>query len=710
MSNVPRTIHAAVALALAAAVAPHAQAQQAEPAAAGLEEIVVTARKRNEDLQEVPVAATAFSASDLERQQAFGLEDLHLSVPNMTITRNNTGSNGAQIYIRGIGRDNSTWNEESGVAVYVDDVYMSQQIGSLLDFNDFERIEVLRGPQGTLYGRNATSGAVKFVLRRPQFEPLYGGADVTFGSYDRLDVRGRLGGEVVDDRLAVKIDVASRTGGEYVRRPATSPIKPEEKLNGLDRQSARLAALFQATDATEVYLVADYTEASDDLNTPISIVSDGAGGFRPRFNSLYVSDPGVPNDNSFKGYTLNGQVSVDFGGWQLKSITAYRSIDDRLNGDLDGFTGLPLDFRQRTEFDTLTQEFQFNGAVGRATYVAGVYFLREDLSANALNVFLGGLRTLSDQETTSYAAYADVSLPLADRFDLSVGGRYTRDEKDVSQSAIRSTGVAAFTDVAGSKAWTEFSPRIALDFQAMPNLLIYASWGKGFKAGAVANGRPPTADQANVFTEPEVSATIEAGVKSQWADNRLRLNLAVFDTKYENQQASFRDTATNVIRVVAADAKIRGAELEATWLPVDALTLSLNVGWLDSEYTDVQPGHPAFAVRSTVQLKQVPKHSGRLSAEYRLPLSALGGELLLGASYLRSAAIPRDIANNPIATTPAYSVVDAQVGYESDDGRWRIGVGGENLTGETYWTMATAPFARFYAPKRTWSATLRYNF
>jgi outer membrane receptor protein involved in Fe transport len=111
-----------------------------------------------------------------------------------------------------------------------------------------------------------------------------------------------------------------------------------------------------------------------------------------------------------------------------------------------------------------------------------------------------------------------------------------------------------------------------------------------------------------------------------------------------------------------------------------------------------------------VQLKQVPKHSGRLSAEYRLPLSALGGELLLGASYLRSAAIPRDIANNPIATTPAYSVVDAQVGYESDDGRWRIGVGGENLTGETYWTMATAPFARFYAPKRTWSATLRYNF
>jgi outer membrane receptor protein involved in Fe transport len=134
------------------------------------------------------------------------------------------------------------------------------------------------------------------------------------------------------------------------------------------------------------------------------------------------------------------------------------------------------------------------------------------------------------------------------------------------------------------------------------------------------------------------------------------------------------------------------------------------MGWLDTEYTDVQQGHPAFAVRDRVRLKQVPRHSGRLSAEYRIPVPSLGGEFNFGASYLRSSDIPRDIANNPIATTPAYSVVDAQVGYESSNGRWRIGVGGENLTGETYWTMATAPFARFYAPKRTWSATLRYSF
>jgi len=710
MSNSNRPVSTAVALALTLSVAMPVQAQQGATEASGLEEVVVTARKRTESLQQVPVAATAFTAADLERQQSFGLEDLHLSVPNMTITRNNTGSNGAQIYIRGIGRDNSTWNEESGVAVYVDDVYLSQQIGSLLDFNDFERIEVLRGPQGTLYGRNSTSGAVKFVVRRPKFEPLYGAADVTVGSFDRFDLRGHVGGEVVDDKVALKLDVASRTGGEYVKRPATSTLGPNEKLNGLDRQSARLSALIRASESTEVYLVGDYTKASDDLNTPISIVSDGAGGYRPRFDDFYVSDPGVPNDNSFRGYTLNAQVTTDFGGWQFKSITAFRSIDDRLNGDLDGFTGLPLDFLQRTEFDTLTQEFQFNGKIGSADYVAGLYYLSEDLSANALNVFLGRLRTLSEQETTSYAAYADVSIPLSGRFDLSVGGRYTRDKKDVKQSAINAAGVATFTDVSGSKTWSEFSPRVALDFQAAEDVLLYASWGKGFKAGAVANGRPPTADQANVFTEPEVSTTIEVGAKTQLFSDRLRLNVALFDTEYENQQASFRDPATNVIRVVAADAKIKGAEVEATWLPVDSLTLSLNMGWLDSEYTDVQQGHPAFAVRDRVKLKQVPKRSSRVAAEYRIPVSVLGGGISIGASFLRSAKIPRDLANNPIATTPAYSVVDAQVNYESDDGRLRIGVGNENLTGETYWTMATAPFARFYAPKRVWSGTIRYSF
>lgn len=708
MNTSNRLVHIAVALALAVPMQGQAQGDATE--VIGLEEVVVTARKRSEDLQKIPVAATAFSAVDLERQQAFGLEDLHLSVPNMTITRNNTGSNGAQIYIRGIGRDNSTWNEESGVAVYVDDVLMSQQIGSLLDFNDFERIEILRGPQGTLYGRNSTSGAVKFVVRRPQFGPTYGGADLTVGSFDRLDFRAHLGGELVADRVAMKLDVASRTGNEYVSRPASSAIAPGEKLNGLDRQSFRLSALIKPSNTTEVYLVGDYTTAKDDLNTPISIVSGGAAGFVPRFGDFYVSDPGVPNDNQFKGYTLNGQVSIDFGNWQLKSITAYRSIDDRLNGDLDGISFIPIDFLQRTEFDTLTQEFQFNGELGGATYVAGLYFLSEDLSANALNVFLGRLRTLSNQETTSYAAYADFSVPLSDRLDLSVGGRYTRDKKDVSQSAVNAAGIFSFRDVAGSKSWSEFSPRVAVDFQASADTLLYASWSKGFKAGAVANGRPPTADQANVFTEPEVSTTLEMGIKSQMLSNRLRLNVAVFDTQYDNQQASFRDTTTNVIRVVAADAEIRGIEFEATLLPVDSLTLSLNVGWLDSKYTDVQPGHPAFAVRDRVQLKQVPKNSGRLSAEYRIPVPSLAGEINIGASYLRSSEIPRDIANNIIATTPDYSVVDAQIGYESDDGRWRIGVGGENLTGETYWTMATAPFARFYAPKRTWSATLRYSF
>lgn len=708
MSTVEHMVRAAVALALAGPAAPLAYSQSQSQEFARLDEIVVTARKRDEVLQDVPVAATAFGAADLDRQQAFGLEDLHLAVPNMTVTRNNTGSNGAQIYIRGIGRDNSTWNEESGVAVYVDDVYFSQQIGSLLDFIEFERIEVLRGPQGTLYGRNATSGAVKFVVKRPTFDGTSAVGDVTFGSFNRLDVRGAVSSEIVDDALAVKLDFISRTDDGYVRRPATSTLGPNERLNGTNRQTGRLAVLYRASEATEVYFTATASFGRDDINSPIPIADPDADGvFTPRFGSRFVADPGVRNDTRFESYVGNLQISHDFGPVTLKSITAYRTVEDELRGDLDGWAPIPIDFDQITEFDTFTQEFQFNGSLGeRLQYVAGLYYFREDLEANALNVFLGNLRTLSDQTLTSYAAYVDGSYAFNERFSLSLGGRYTRDKKEVTQSARLPSGVFLFQDVSGDKSWTEFSPRLALDFKATPDVLFYASWSEGFKSGAVIGGRPATADVANDFTDPETAKTAEIGVKSQWLDDRLRINLALFDTDYENQQASFRDPATNIMNVVAADAKIRGAELEATARLAEPLTIYLTAGWLDSEYRNVDPGHPAFGL--DVQLKQIPEWAYKIGFEYRRPVGA-AGDFVLGANYLSSAEIPRDVANNPIVTTEEYQTLDAQMSFESQDGRWRISLSGENLTGEEYWTMGTAPFARFYAPEQVWALSLRYS-
>lgn len=708
-SIVRRSVALALAGGMLGLTTAEVHAQQVQRAASGvLEEITVTARRRDESLQEVPVAATAFSVADLDRQIASGLEDLHLAVPNMTITRNNTGSNGAQVYIRGIGRDNSTWNEESGVAIYVDDVYMSQQIGSLLDFIEYERIEVLRGPQGTLYGRNATSGAVKFVVRRPSFEGFSAVGDVTLGKFGRLDMRGSANLELVDDRLAVKLDFVSRNDDGYVRRPASSTIAPGERLNGLNRQTGRLAALFRATDATEIYLTADITYGRDDVNTPIPL---GFGGVT-RFGSNFVGDPDVRNDLRFTGRTFTAHVTTDFDGVTFKSVTAYRSIEDQLFGDLWGGIsplGFSLAFEQQTDFDTFTQEFQFAGQFGeRLDYVAGLFYLREDLEADALNRFLGNIRTLSEQRTTSLAAYLDMSYSLTDTLSASVGGRYTRDKKDVTQSAILPTGVALFENASAEQTWSEFSPRIGLDWQASDAALLYASWARGFKAGAVANGRPTAPDVATTFTAPETATTIEVGVKSQWFDNRLRVNLAVFDTDYKNQQASFRETDTNIIRVVSADAEIRGVELEAVARVTEALTIYLTAGWLDSKYTSVQPGHPVANLPQSVQLKQIPERAYRIGAQYRIPLRVWSSDLVLDANYLDSAEIPRDIANNPLVTTPSYSTLDAQIALESQDGRWRVALSGKNLTAEEYWTMGTNPFSRFYAPERVWALNLRY--
>lgn len=692
-------------------IAPVTAAESEAQTGEGLMEVIVTARKREETLQSVPVAATAFTSEDFERQQAYGLEDLNLSAPNLAITRNTTTSNGAQVYIRGVGRDNVTWNEESGVAIYVDDVYLSQQVGGLLDFLEVERIEVLRGPQGTLYGRNATSGAVKFVTKRPQFEPVRAAGDVTFGSFHRLDVRGTVGGEVLEDKLAVKLDVVSRTDDGYMRRPDTSALGAGERLNGTNRQTGRLAALYQLSDRTQLYFAGDITYGRDDINSPAPVSDpDGDGIYTPRFGSIYVADPGIRNDTSFTGYTLNGQVSIDFDGATLRSISAFRSVDDELRGDMDGLAALPIDFEQTTKFETFTQEFQLSGKLGdRLDYVAGLFFLTEDLSFDARNVFLGGLRTLSSQETKSYAAYLDSTYEVTDRLSLSAGARYTRDEKDVMQSAITSGGAPVFLDAASSKAWSEFSPRVSADFQWTPAILTYASWGTGFKAGAVANGRPPTADQATLFTDPEEASTVEIGVKTQWFNNRVRVNAAYFDTDYENLQASYRDPVTSVFEVVGADAKIKGFELEAMARVIDPLTVYLTAGWLDPVYTDVPNGHPAYGLQDRIQLKQVPKRSFKLGAEYRQPVIALAGEMVLSASYLKSDEIPRDLVNNVMATTPAYDTVDAQLAYEADSGIWRVALAGENLNGEEYWSMATAPFSRFYVPQRTWSLNVRYR-
>lgn len=709
MNSARHAIRAAIALALASPAVPGAFAQTNTPETSGLDEVVVTARKRAEGLQTVPIAASAFSAADLERQQVFGLEDLNLSVPNMTITRNNTGSNGAQIYIRGIGRDNSTWNEESGVGVYVDDVYFSQQIGSLLDFIEFERIEVLRGPQGTLYGRNATSGAVKFVVSRPTFEGVRAIGDMTLGSFNRLDVRGSINGELIDDKLAVKVDVVSRTDDGYVRRPSTSALGPNERLNGTNRQTARLALLQRVSDQTDVYLTASASFGRDDINTPVPIAdADLDGVYTPRFGSRYVADPGIRNDTRFESYFANLQVTHDFGPVTLKSITAYRTVEDELRGDLDGWFAVPIDFDQVTEFDTVSQEFQLNGGIGdRLQYVAGLYYFREALNANSLNVFLGNLRTFSDQTLTSFAGYFDGSYRLTDRLELSLGVRYTRDEKDITQSAQLPSGAFRFQDVSGSRSWSEVSPRVALDYKVAPNVLVYASWAEGFKSGAVIGGRPATADVAASFTDPETATTLEAGVKSQWWDNRLRLNIAAFHTDYENQQASFRDPVLNTMNVVAADAKIRGIELEGVAQLTDGLRLTLTAGWLDSEYENVEPGHPAYGL--DVPLKQIPKWAYQAALEYRLPLGE-AGDLVLGTTYLSSAEIPRDVNNNPIVTTPQYQTVDAQVAFNSSDDRWRVALSGENLTDEEYWTMGTAPFSRFYAPGKVWSLSARYRF
>lgn len=679
------------------------QDDTASDGSAALEEVIVTARRRAESLQEVPVSASAYAEEALHQQQISGFEDMHLAAPNMSVTRNLGSSNRAQVFIRGIGRDNATWNEESGVAIYLDDMYINQPFGALFDMLDFERIEVLRGPQGTLYGRNATSGAVKFIGHRPQLDEWGFRASAVVGSFDRLDIGGAVSGPLVEGKSGFRLDFGSRSNDGYMNW-----ISGGEELNGRDTQMARAALTYEFSDKVESYLVGYWLSGSDDINLPTSIFDPGGTGqFVPTFGDNFTSDTISANDNDHDSWslshTLTWNINADLA---LKSITSFREVDDYINVDGDGLSLVLFEVIDTHKIDTFTQEFQIDYSIGdRLELIAGIYFFDESLAFFAWNGFLGGIETFADQDTESFAAFADLSWSLTDQLRLSVGGRHTRDEKSVVQSAILPDGTPLFAGASGERSWSRFTPRVGIDY-TVDDTLYYASYSEGYRGGTVIGGRPVTPDTATTYLDPEEAKSIELGIKTQLADDRVRLSASYFQIEYENLQASFRDTVTQLITVVAADNDIQGLELEVTALPTENLMFYLSSGYLDSEWKNVPPEHPASS-RPDAQLKQVPEFHYKLGGSYTASLAA--GSLTFGANYLWSEEIPRDIQNAPSVTTPRYNTLDAFAAFTTYDDKWRLTLGGRNLTDEEYWTMGVNSLSRWYAPEATWSLELIYR-
>ncbi len=676
-------------------------AQSAAPpgASAGaitVEEITVTAQKRRERLQDIPVSVTALNQESLEALNVVNVTTLQAAVPNIIVS-DAFGNNTLVAYIRGIGTVNSVFSSDPAVGIYVDDVYLSRSYGANTDFFDLERVEVLRGPQGTLYGSNSPAGAIRIVTAKPDLTAGYKfKAEATAGSYNARGLNLAANLPIVDDKVAARLVVMSRSHDGY-----QTNLVDGSKAGTLDNLGVRLHLLNKLSDRWDLLLSADDLR---NRSVPIQNVSFYAGPpgtvdlfNTPGFNKRdFYSEMKRYDNLDSQGVTAN--LHGRFEGADFRSITAYRSLTEEINGDVDGTALNRFRAHQKIDNSQFTQEFNLGGERGRLNWLAGAYFMREKNNFLWDVNFLQFLKPvppsplapnfqLFDQTKNSWALFTQESWKASDRLTLTGGLRWTRETKDFHVAGYRETapadvGVPPGTPIPGfdvrqKQTWSAPQWRLAADYKLTKDALAFVSAARGFRSGGYNGGARSLAEaQAPAFA-PEFVTTYEVGAKTEWFGRRLRFNPTYFQSIYKDQQLAFLNTG-GVFGTSTADSKISGWEFETLLTPAKGLKLFANLGTLKGEITSTTAAQPFMFAPD-------PKYTYTLGFDYTRP-AGNGLSWFVGANNFKTAAY--NLANNhdPLRVIPAHSNLGARVGLASDNGRWKLELIGNNLRND-YWPI-----------------------
>jgi iron complex outermembrane receptor protein len=738
---------AGVAVIAGAGLGGSAIAQEKAAAADGslLEEITVTARKRSENLQDTPVAITAVSAAAIERKGMTQITDLTASTPSLTLQGSaplSGNSSAAVVFMRGIGQIDFTISTDPGVGVYVDGVYVARSAGAVLDLVDVERIEVLRGPQGTLFGRNTIGGAINVVSQAPASE--FGGfVTGTIGSSERRQLQGAID-------LPISDTFHTKFSGLYHRREGyVTRLQTGEKLGDDDSLSGRAQFEWRPNAVFEAELSIDATKKREAQAGVVPLAIDGTA-FPLAFleNARIIGGSCAASPNTSLGcfgsawethdpYTTNATRPTrsdanTFGAgltlnWALdrvniKSITAYRTMDAAFSRDTDNtpFNFLYSDISQNQK--QFSQELQFTGRAfnDRLKWLGGLYYFRETAFENYISAGdVNGAQGLNDTKNSNYAIFGEATYDLTPRLHLTAGLRYTDETKRFRTDAKIISGIRSpiGTRIVADTSWNqrtykEASPRFTLAYDATDDLMAYVTYSKGFKSGGF-NARYSSPVPNLISFDPEFATLYETGLKYQTPQRNLRLNLAAFRTDYSNVQTEY--SVPGVLGALtgnAAAAKIDGVELEANWIPVAKLEIDGTVSWLDARYTESTPA--TIGVRAGNKLPLTPKWSASLSASYPFDLGA-GGTLTprVDASY--RSAVYNTADNARIVHQDGYGVINGAVAWEPIKGDLTLTLGGRNLTDERYLLTATYSDAAglaegTYARPREWYLSVKKRF
>lgn len=732
-----------------------------------IDEVIVTAERREANLQDVPISITSFSAADLESYQVDTLGDLRALVPNLSLHVGD--ANNAVVYIRGVGQIDSIAFFEPGVGIYLDEVYLGRAQGAFLDVLDVERIEVLRGPQGSLYGRNTVGGAVKYVSAAATDE-LSVKLSATVGDYDQLDYRASLSGPIVADRLSGRLTVA------YLSRDGYSENVFDGRDDG-DRKTAfgRGVLNFQATDSLSFQLTADYTDSDPDKSrtpakeTPIDVVIVDPFTFGVSVSSFAAdADPFIVNadfNNIEQTKTKGVDFKVDWNiddTWSFKSITSYRELEYGTEIDLDGTPINSFGIFYFNDQNQTTQEFQLAYQNERLSAIGGLYYYNEEGTTFDGGVFSNFLIALSGDSTfntDSYAAFGQLDYDFTEKLGGIFGLRYTDEEKSYSRRAedfdLTALAGIMFDPVTFAVSYTNpellnpDSADLALDggigvprpgaspspanfdnlslkgglkYQVSDDAQIFGTISEGFKSGGF-NGR--LADgQLNPYNE-ETLISYEIGAKTQWLETRLRVNGAVFYTSYDNMQVSSFEASADGLSFIpvftnAGAATIKGAELELTSLLTDELTLVANVGYLDADYDEffAEPDPVTGEIVDVSDQRKIvnsPEWDTFLGLSYRISLGS-AGDLTLAGNWSHRSKTYLEINSSENLAQGAYSIYDASITFNSSNEHWRVILGGKNLTDEEYRTHAFDLSAfpgvelGYYNPPRTYRLSVSYQY
>jgi iron complex outermembrane recepter protein len=746
-----------------------------------LEEVLVTAERRTESIQEVPLSVAVVGGNDIQVGKISDLNDIAFKVPGVTFNEFNVGE--PRLYIRGIGNSSDSAASDQAVGVFLDEVYIGRTGGVGFDLFDLERIEILRGPQGTLYGKNTNGGAINIVTSRPSQDNEVK-LSASAGNYDMYSFNGLVNGGITDS-------IAGKLVAQYQQRDGygDNVITPDEiktlgdlsnsrlignsigaagggdELDDAEKGSVRGQLLFDLSDTMSLLVGGDYTkDKTNGICRHLQNLDQAIQGLGP-FWALGMSDKYKSDDRNCSTqfnvdqereiYGAMARFEMDLEWADFISITAWRESDYNFVDDLTGIplidlaapappgTGLPPGAWTPPEnvidgvdenASQFSQEFRFTGTSDSVDWVMGVFYMDEEVDRKEeyytqyntllqLGLGLAGIGDVlftQDNTTTSMAVYGQADWHVTEQWTLTYGGRYSYDEKKITQDAIDLMGGGPPTGVpligpefsAPVKAdddWSDYTNKVSVSYQPNDDIMLYATYSEGYKSGAFPSqaNQPSAAGQT---VDPETVDNYEAGVKSAWWDNRIQFNLSVYFMDYNDLQVF--DLNNRLLLVLSsAQAESNGVDMDFNVLLMDNLVISTSYNYSDATYTDF--------ISSTGNdyggndLVYAPENAFSIDADYRLDIGS-AGTLDFNVSYNWKDDYFTNASNAEKTRQDDVGMIGASIGWTSTDESWMASVWGKNLDDEQQLASLivdpTQITSESYMPPRTYGVTLTKIF